>query len=144
MWLYIVGLLVFVLDQLSKLLVPRILSSQASLPVIPKIFHITLVRNTGIAFGLFKGNSPWLFLIIALSVAFLLILSFRLRLSSRLTQVAYGMVLGGALSNFFDRALRGGIIDYLDFRVWPVFNIADFSISVGVGLFFIAIWFRRF
>jgi len=143
MWLYIVGLLVFVVDQLSKFFVPKILSSQASLPVIPEIFHITLVHNTGIAFGLFKGNSPWLFLIIALSVIILLILSFSMRLSSRLMQVAYGMVLGGAVSNFFDRILRGSIVDYLDFRVWPVFNIADLCISVGVGLFFIAIWFRR-
>lgn len=143
MWLYLTGLAVFVLDQLSKVLVLKFLSPEESLPLIPQVFHITLVRNTGIAFGLLKGNTPWLFGAIAASILILFLVSFRLRQASKPTLIAYGLILGGAVSNFLDRFVRGSIVDWLDFRIWPVFNLADTAISIGAVLFVLVLWRRK-
>ncbi|MDD5085730.1 MAG: signal peptidase II [Candidatus Omnitrophica bacterium] len=143
MWLYFTGLAVFILDQLSKVLVLKSLSPEESLPLIPQVFHITLARNTGIAFGLLKGNSPWLFAAIAASILILFLVSLGVHKVSKLASVAYGLILGGAVSNFLDRILRGSIVDWLDFRIWPVFNIADACISVGAALFILILWRRK-
>jgi len=143
MWLYATALVVFILDQLVKVIILSFLSLGESLPVIPKILHLTLVRNTGIAFGFLKGNPLWLFIFISLSILVLIILSLKLYQASRTLQLAYGMILGGAASNYLDRIRFGSIVDYIDARVWPVFNLADMAISIGVGLFILTVWLRR-
>ena len=108
-----------------------------SLPVITNIFHFSVVFNKGAAFGIFQGQTPFL---IGMSVI-LVILFFtcfhREEDRSIFNAIAYGLVLGGALSNLFDRVTLGYVVDYLDFRVWPVFNLSDTCICTGVGLLII-------
>ena len=134
-WILFVSLL---LDQFSKFVILRKLSFGQSIPVIPPFFHITLIENTGIAFGLFKGNSGfWV-------GAGLLILVWIYRLLEKRQIQGYwafiglGLISGGALGNLIDRLRYGYVVDFLDFRVWPVFNVADICISVGTALFFVA------
>ena len=109
-----------------------------SIPVIPSFFHVTLVGNTGIAFGLFKGNSGlWV------GVGLLVLVWIYRLLQKRQIQglwafIGLGLISGGALGNLIDRLQYGYVIDFLDFRVWPVFNVADICISVGTAFFFIA------
>lgn len=96
-----------------------------------------MVFNSGAAFGILKGSTNFL---IYVGIIFILVLVMFLRkekTKSKMLFTAYGLILGGAFSNMYDRIFLGYVVDYLDFRVWPVFNIADTCISTGVGLIFL-------
>ena len=126
---------VVLLDQLSKMLVQAYLFPGVSHPVIPPFFQLTLVQNEGVAFGLLQGFEKILRFIIPLSIAVLVVIGPRFNPAHFKTQWAIGLILGGALGNWIDPIRVGAVIDSLDFRIWPVFNLADTAISVGVGLF---------
>lgn len=132
------------LDQASKLWIATHLRYADRIPVVPGFFYITHVRNPGAAFGLFTGGPTWLRLALFIGISILavgLVLSFyrRLPAGDRLTALALGLILAGALGNLVDRVARGEVVDFLHFRlwggyVWPDFNLADSFIVVGVGL----------
>ena len=103
--------------------------------VLPRIFHLTLVENQGIAFGFFQGGEKILLVMITLSILVLTGVGICSRPERLKTQWGIGLILGGALGNWVDRIRFGAVVDFLDFRIWPVFNLADTAISVGVGLF---------
>ena len=136
--LYCVAGIVLLSDQLTKLLAVLFLKPLTSIPILPNIFHLSFVENTGIAFGFFQGHSGFLTVLITVSVLGLLICSVFFKNQSLPHRLAYGFILGGALGNLIDRLRLEHVIDFLDFRIWPVFNIADSFITIGVMLF---IWF---
>lgn len=126
-------LLVFC-DQLTKSIVQSRLSLGSSIPVLKDIFHITLVYNKGAAFGIFK-EQPVMFIIIGFAAAFfMLIFTPRILEKGLLTVFSFALVLGGVLGNLIDRITFGHVVDFIDFRVWPVFNIADSAITCGIAL----------
>ncbi len=127
--------LVLLLDQLTKALAQTFLRPGASHAVLPNVFHLTLLKNTGIAFGLFQEAEKVLFIIIGLSIGLLTVIGFRTERHRLKIQWGIGLILGGALGNLVDRVRVGAVLDFLDFRVWPVFNLADTAITIGVGLF---------
>ena len=130
--------IVFLLDQLTKFLALTLLKPRSSISVVPNVFHLSFVENTGIAFGLFQGYPGLWTLVITLSVLGLGVgaACFRKQPDSR--RLAFGLILGGAAGNWFDRIRLGHVVDFLDFRIWPVFNVADSFITIGVVAF---IWF---
>ncbi len=130
--------LVILLDQLSKLLALKRLRLHDSVPVFEGFFHWTLIQNTGIAFGFFSGYHSFLFTLISASLLALFFWASRLRHSDPLTKVGFALILGGAVGNWVDRVRVGAVIDFIDFRIWPVFNLADSFITAGVALYFIA------
>jgi len=132
-----------IIDQLSKYLALFRFSPGESLPLIPDIFHLTLVMNTGIAFGFFHKNPEILLVLISLSIVFLFFYAPRLAEQGWGARMAMGLILGGAVGNWIDRLRVHAVIDFLDFRVWPVFNLADTAISVGVGLYLFKIIFDK-
>ena len=136
----IVFILILIADQISKNIVFNNFSLGESVPVIPKIFHITLVYNTGIAFGLFK-NQTVLFSAVSFFVIVLIIFSIldqrKRKETNHLEVFALYLILAGAIGNLIDRFRVGFVIDFLDFRVWPVFNIADSVITLGMILILI-------
>ncbi len=139
----LVGSLVL-LDQLSKFLALHYLSSEASVSVIPDVLDLTLVRNRGVAFGLFSGYAPALFTVITISLVFLFVITNRSHAkaspgTSNVDRWALSLILGGAVGNWIDRLRFAAVIDFIDFRVWPVFNIADAAITIGVSLYFIRV-----
>lgn len=126
---------VIVFDRITKNFFSQFLSLGESFPIIRHVLHMTLVHNTGIAFGLFK-NQGVVFIIIPIIAVILLIHNiYYYRRSgeelSRLYVVAFSLILGGAIGNLIDRIWLGYVIDFIDFRVWPVFNIADSAITIG-------------
>ncbi len=129
--MYLIALSLLFLDQFSKYLIRQKLPVAVSIPVINSIFHITYVENTGIAFGLFpQGHS--LFIIISLIIIIVIVFFERKKvLKSPWERFCLGLVLGGALGNLIDRLRFGFVIDFLDFRVWPVFNLADSGVCIG-------------
>ncbi len=121
-------------DQLSKYAVRLTCHPAQTVPLIPPILHLTYVQNTGMAFGLFQGALGWLVLCsIGVSIWLVLELS---RRQVRPWPMQWGLmlVLGGAIGNLIDRVWLGYVVDFIDLRVWPVFNLADSAITVGVGL----------
>ena len=138
-----IGILVFVIDQLVKHLVVSTMHLGQSFPVIKGIFHITYVLNPGAAFGMLE-HQRWLFIVVALAAVLLGVFFYRkLQQESILMRSGAGLLLGGAVGNLADRIQSGLVVDFLDFRVWPVFNIADIAICAGAGILIYDIWQRR-
>ncbi|ASS65937.1 signal peptidase II [Paenibacillus sp. D51F] len=136
---YWLALVVIVLDQLSKWVISSRLELYEQLKVIGNFFVITSIRNTGAAFSILEGKRAF-FLLITLAVAAgIMWYIHQSRKSGRtLLLTALGLVLGGALGNFIDRLLYGHVVDFLSFNFgsysFPVFNLADTAITIGVGL----------
>lgn len=124
----------YLLDQTSKAAVQLWMYQGESLPVIPGVFHLTYIHNPGAAFGLMAYQTPVLVtvsLILMTGVA----LSYRyIKTGGPLLRYGLSLVVGGALGNLTDRLRYGEVVDFLDFRIWPVFNLADVAIVIGAGL----------
>ena len=129
---FILAAVILSLDQLTKFIITKNLMPHESMPVIKGIFHFTLVHNRGAAFGILKGQ---LFLFIFTSaIAIILIYRTLKNCHLNLYSISLGLILAGAIGNLIDRLIFGYVIDFLDFRIWPVFNIADASITIGAIL----------
>jgi len=123
---------VLIVDQLSKYIVSTNLLLGQSIPIIKNFFHITYVLNRGAAFGIFKGGAYFFIAIAALAIVFILI---SLRREKFLhSRIALSLIASGAASNLVDRLRIAAVTDFLDFRIWPVFNIADSAITIGAVL----------
>lgn len=137
--IYIITIITFIIDQIVKLIVPR----GINLTIIKDFFSLTYVENFGGAWGIFSGNL--IFLIIVSSIAFVILNRFILSEEkiSLLGGLSYGLLMGGILGNLCDRIVRGYVIDFLNFYIlgydFPVFNIADILVVLGMFLMFIDI-----
>jgi len=129
-----VTLLMLGIDQFSKRLVSRHLSlGEPWNPIscLRDLVSLTYITNTGAAFGLFPDHG--LFLIAIAVIVVIAILVYHRHLPDKtLVRASLGLQLGGALGNLIDRLRYGYVIDFIDFKVWPVFNLADSAIVVGV------------
>lgn len=137
---WIAAIISFVLDQLTKYWVVQNFNLTETQPLLPEVFHLTYVTNTGAAFSLLSGNVAWLrWLSLAVSLGLMALAWFGGTLST-LEQLGYGLILGGALGNGIDRFVAGSVVDFLDFRLiqFPVFNFADVFINVGIVCLLIA------
>lgn len=142
--IFLICILVIVFDQLSKVVLSSILTLNQSISIINNCFHLTLIHNTGIAFGMLKGSSN---IILIVTIIGLILIARSLKndfLKDNLVnkkvlfirKVAIGFILGGAIGNMIDRFRVGYVIDFLDFRIWPVFNLADSFITIGAVILF--------
>ena len=120
-------------DQAAKLFIASSMRLGESIPVVAGIFHITYIENPGAAFGMF-ANQRWVFIVAGVAViAAACVIYRRLERESAMVRWGAALLLGGAVGNLIDRVRLGRVIDFLDFRVWPVFNIADIGICAGVA-----------
>jgi signal peptidase II len=127
---------VIALDQAVKFLIRGWLHPSQSVPVFEGYFHITHVRNTGAAFGLMPGQRTLFIITSMLVLAAIGLYWWRARPRSLVLAVSLGLVSGGAIGNLIDRVFEGRVTDFFDFRIFPVFNIADMAIVTGaLGLF---------
>lgn len=134
---------VLLLDQITKILVVQNFFLGESKPLFP-FFSLTYVENTGTAFGLFQGNNGVL-LILGLVILASLVYSARglAQQGGRWGGWGVALVIGGAVGNLVDRTRHGRVIDFLDFKVWPVFNVADSAITLGAVAIAISLWKTR-
>lgn len=121
-------------DQLTKLWVTGRLAPGERLPLWPPWLDLTHVRNTGAAFGMFRSHNWWLAAVAAGVLLAAWLYRRQLARQPRPVQWAVGLGLGGAVGNLIDRVFRGAVIDFIDFKVWPVFNIADMAIVAGAAI----------
>ncbi|MCL0062841.1 signal peptidase II [Peptococcaceae bacterium] len=141
MLLVLAAFVTLVIDLYSKHLVLTNMQLHQSIPVVENVFHITYVYNYGAAFGIMPGKT-WFFITITVAVvAGMLIFYYRkLTNQSAWVKCALGMFVGGALGNLVDRIRFGKVVDFLDFRFWPVFNFADVAIVIGAALLIFAMF----
>lgn len=136
---FIIAVFIVLLDQITKYAVSTNMQIGDSIPIIPGLFYLTSHRNPGAAFGIL-ANQRWFFVVTTIAVIIGLIwyLLKTAKQGKTLLNVALSLILGGAAGNFIDRLAFGKVVDFLDFHYrsfyYPIFNIADSAIVVGVGL----------
>ncbi|HIF18445.1 MAG TPA: lipoprotein signal peptidase [Cycloclasticus sp.] len=149
-WLWL-SLFVFILDQSSKLWVVSYFQLYESMPLLP-LLNLTYVHNEGAAFSFLSsagGWQRWFFVVIALIATTVLVIWLkRLKPTEKWMAVTISLVLGGAIGNLYDRISYGYVIDFIDVYYqshhWPVFNVADSAISIGVVMMLMdAFWGKK-
>ena len=142
---------VILIDQITKWVVKTTMDLHQSIKVIGDFFTISYILNSGIAFGLFDDSAspikrPLLIIISIIALAIIVYIFFSLPKSVKMSGLAMGLILGGALGNMIDRIARGLVVDFLDFDFpnitfrplnlymtrWPTFNVADSSVLIGI------------
>ena len=138
---YILAVFVLGLDQWSKYLVRASMQMGESIPIMDSIFHLTYIENEGVAFGLFSGHTNIFVLVSILVLIGLLIFVWKESSQSLLLHYGAALVVSGALGNIIDRAMKASVTDMFDFRIWPIFNIADIAVCVGFVLLVLYLFF---
>jgi len=137
-------ILIIAVDQLVKYLVRANFTVGETLPVIPDIFHITYVQNRGAAFSMFQNMSVVTVLLpIALVILCAAALWYCRRKGERMLSIALAMIIAGGIGNLIDRIGAGFVTDMFDFQVFPVFNVADISVTVGCVLAVVCVIFAE-
>ncbi len=138
------AIFIILFDQASKFYIQHNMYIGESIPVIEGIFHITYIENPYTAFGLFKYQT--IFFVIAASISLILVVLIYKKIIFKKDPFMYiplTLVLGGAVGNLIDRMrVDGRVIDFIDFRIWPVFNFADSAIVCGMLVLLIYVLFR--
>ena len=160
-----ISVAIFVLDQITKYIIKTSMMLYDSLPVFGEFFKITYVENRGMAFGISIGDNMVLTLFAAIASVVILLYFFVIKGEHLFARTAMAVIFGGALGNLTDRILRGSVVDFLDgefFDIiipkfdflfihfpgysmtrWPVFNVADIAVSVGMVMLLIFVAFEK-
>ena len=137
--LYLLISIIVFMDQIIKYYIINNFNYGQSLAIIKGVFHLTYVKNTGAAFGIFKNANNFFIIVSIIIILFLLFYRYYYFKSNIYINMSIGLIIGGAVGNLIDRILLNHVVDYLDFRIWPVFNLADSAIVVGAGFLIIYI-----
>ncbi len=139
---YFIALLIVLFDQILKYWIHNQFALGEKTEIIPSFLSLTHVQNTGAAWSILEGHM-WFFYIVTLLVVGVVIYSMQKPRNHPLMQTALAFILGGAIGNFIDRLLHRYVIDMfmVEFIDFPVFNIADMALTIGVVLMFIFILF---
>lgn len=135
---------VLALDQATKAMLSAYVEPLGGIELVPGLFNIVNVSNSGAAFGMFKGGGPLVLILIA--IAALVLIAYLIHISKEwFTVFSLSLIAAGALGNLIDRILFSQVLDFLDFYLgtyhWPAFNVADIAITAGV-IFYLVIVFR--
>lgn len=142
-WVLAVVLPLYILDQVTKALVLKFISTEESIPVIPGFFNLVQVHNTGAAFGMLKDNNLFFVLLASTALIVIAVLAWKGKFHDKLSKWGGALLAAGVAGNLTDRILHSYVVDFLDFILpwyghWPSFNVADSCICVAAGLFVIA------
>ncbi|WP_456275564.1 signal peptidase II [Bacillus sp. AK128] len=138
---YITALIVVLLDQFTKWLVVKYMELGESIPLISNFLYLTSHRNKGAAWGILQGQMWFFYIITTIVIIGIVIFLQRLSSKEKLMGWSLALMLGGAIGNFIDRLFRKEVVDFINTYIFtydfPIFNIADSALVIGVGLFFI-------
>ena len=122
------------LDQVSKFIINQQHESIFPISIIPNIFYISRITNTGAAFGMFQGQINIFIFISIIAIIMIIILRIKMNFKSLLYNLGMGFVLGGAVGNLIDRIVHREVTDFINITFYAVFNIADSFIVIGFGI----------
>lgn len=137
-----IAFLIIFLDQLSKWIIQMKMYLGESISIVDNVFHLTYILNDGAAFGILS-NQKIFFVIFTVILLIALLIYRHFHGKDDLHTVALGLILGGATGNLIDRLRLGAVVDFFDFRVWPIFNVADIAIVLGSVLLIYSLLFKR-
>ncbi|MDD5865925.1 MAG: signal peptidase II [bacterium] len=141
--IFILSFIILLIDQLSKIILDKVLILGKSIKIFDKFLYITKVYNDGISFSMLTGKR---YLIIIISIIILVFLYFYLKKfkENKKNIIAFSLLIGGLLGNLIDRIIHGYVIDFIDFYIfnynYPIFNIADVCICIGVFILLYSIY----
>ena len=137
------SILLFIVDQISKIITVKLIEINKGIEIIKNFFYLTYTHNTGAAFSILTGQR---ILLILIAIVILIILFNYLRknkVEKRVDKLAFSLIIGGSLGNLVDRIVRGYVVDFIDVKIFgynfPIFNIADTFIVIGVFLLLITL-----
>ena len=140
--IYKITCIILIIDQFIKYMINKYIELNTEIKIIPNFFSLYYVRNKGAAFSILENNT---ILIVTISVLFIVIIDYYIRKEknfNKLEIISLGMILGGIFGNLLDRIIHHSVIDYLSFTIFkynfPIFNLADIGITVGVALLVIS------
>lgn len=140
-WYYMLALLVIFLDQLTKWMVIQKMGYGESIEVIKNLFYITSTRNSGAAWSMLEGQMLFFYIITIIVVIGLVYYIQKMAKQNVLIGVSLALILGGAIGNFIDRLFRKEVVDFIQTYIFsypfPIFNVADTSLTIGVVLLII-------
>lgn len=135
---YILAGLVIVVDQITKWIIDTKMDLHESIPVLGNFFSITSHRNEGAAWGILQGQMTFFYVVTAFVVVFIVYYLHKYAKNNLLLGISLSLILGGAIGNFIDRLFRQEVVDFLDVMIvnydFPIFNIADSALVIGVGI----------
>ena len=134
MYFFIIALVVS-LDQWTKHLIQSNMELESTIPLVDQVFHITYIHNSGAAFSLFQDKTGFLIAMQLIVIAIVLVYLIKKKKKEHWSfLLSLSLIASGGIGNLIDRAGKGYVVDFLDFRFWPIFNVADISVCVGCGL----------
>jgi signal peptidase II len=138
---YVIALFVIAIDQISKWLIVKNMELGTSIPIIDNVLYITSHRNRGAAWGILENKMWFFYIITVVFVVFIVFYMKKYAKTDRLLGISLGLILGGAIGNFIDRVFRQEVVDFIHVYIfsynYPVFNIADSALCIGVVLIII-------
>ena len=139
---YVLALVTIIIDQWTKWLIVKYMDMYESVSIIDGFFSITSHRNEGAAWGILQGQMTFFYIITVIVIIGIIYSLQKYAKESALLAISLSIILGGAIGNFIDRIFRKEVVDFLDVMIFsydfPIFNIADSCLTIGVILFFIA------
>lgn len=137
----ILSIIFIIIDQLSKIIVVNNLTNNKSIEVIKSFFYLTYTNNKGAAFSILTGRRILLILVALVVIGVLIYYVRKNKIEGKVNKIALSLVIGGSIGNLIDRILRGAVIDFIDVKIFgynfPIFNLADTFIVIGVFLLII-------
>jgi signal peptidase II len=131
----IIAAIIVIADQLVKYLISSSMDLNQTIPIIEDVLHLTYIHNSGAAFNLFEGRTGMLIALPLFVTLFILVYVVVKRNKEHWLQLlSLSLIAGGGIGNLIDRISQGVVVDYIDFRVFPIFNLADIAVTVGCGL----------
>jgi signal peptidase II len=135
-----IALIIILVDQITKFLIKSNFQLNQTFPIIKDIFHLTYIQNFGAGFGILQ-QQQWILIFISIIVVGVIFYYFdRVKEKEKLLQILIGFILGGTIGNLIDRIAYGFVIDFIDFRIWPIFNVADSFVTIGVIGLIVYLW----
>jgi len=138
---YVIALFVIAIDQISKWLIVKNMELGTSIPIIDNVLYITSHRNRGAAWGILENKMWFFYIITVVFVVFIVFYMKKYAKTDKLLGISLGLILGGAIGNFIDRVFRQEVVDFIHVYIfsynYPVFNIADSALCIGVVLIII-------
>ncbi|MBK0072721.1 MULTISPECIES: lipoprotein signal peptidase LspA [Bacillus] len=138
---YVITLFVIAIDQISKWLIVKNMELGTSIPIIDNVLYITSHRNRGAAWGILENKMWFFYIITVVFVVFIVFYMKKYAKTDKLLGISLSLILGGAIGNFIDRVFRQEVVDFIHVYIfsynYPVFNIADSALCIGVVLIII-------
>ncbi|MDX2081775.1 MAG: signal peptidase II [Terrimicrobiaceae bacterium] len=142
-WFLLLSLPLYVIDQITKVLVLRNMGLHDVIPVVPGFFNIVRVHNTGAAFGMLRDNNTFFIVLAAVATIVLAFFAWRGAFNTPLLRIGAALLASGIVGNLTDRILHGYVVDFVDvilpwYGHWPAFNVADSCICIAATLFIVS------